>query len=164
MSPRAACRLESLGFTQVFDYVTGMADWTANGLPTEGQLAGVLRAGDAVQRDVPTCRLTERLGDVVERVKAAGQNVCIVTSAEGVVLGRLRGAAFNADPNAPVESVMEAGPTTTRPDDALRELAEHMGARKVGSMLVTTSTGRLIGILYRKDAEEKLDGSANQVR
>jgi hypothetical protein len=29
MSPRAASRLESLGFTQVNDYVAGKADWVA---------------------------------------------------------------------------------------------------------------------------------------
>ncbi len=156
MSPRAACRLESLGFTQVYDYVTGLADWTANGLPTEGKLARVLRAGDAVRRDVPTCRLTERLGDVAERVKAVDQNVCIVTSENGVVLGRLRGDALEGDPDASVEAVMEAGPSTIRPDVALEEFTEHMRARRVGSIVVTTSTGRLIGILYRKDAEEKL--------
>ena len=156
MSPRAACRLESLGFTTVFDYVTGLADWTANGLPTEGTLTNVLKAGDVVQRDVQTCRPAERLGDVAKRVKATGQNRCIVTTEYGVVLGRLRSDALEGNPDASVESIMESGPTTTRPDDALRELAEHMGARKVGSMLVTTSTGRLIGILYRKDAEAKI--------
>jgi hypothetical protein len=35
MSPRAACRLELLGFTQVYDNVAGKADWLAHGLPTE---------------------------------------------------------------------------------------------------------------------------------
>ena len=156
MSPRAACRLESLGFTQVYDYVTGLADWTANGLPTEGKLAGVLHAGDVARRSVPTCHLSEHLGDVMERVEAAGQNVCIVTSEEGVVLGRLRGDAFKGDPDASVESVMESGPTTIRPDVPLAEFTEHMRARRVGTIIVTTSTGHLIGILYRKDAEEKL--------
>ena len=160
MSPRAACRLESIGFTQVFDYVTGMADWTANGLPTEGKLAQAPRAGDVARRDVPTCRLTERLGEVKERVMAAGEKVCIVTTDEGVVLGRLRDAAFQADPQASVDSVMESGPTTIRPDVPLREFTEHMRARRVGSILVTTSTGRLIGILYREDAEERLASRA----
>ncbi len=156
MSPRAACRLESLGFTTVFDYVTGLADWTANGLPTEGTLTSVLKAGDVVQRDVQTCRPTERLGDVAKRLKAAGQNMCIVTAEDGVVLGRLRGATLNADPDASVESVMEAAPTTIRPDVPLEEFTEHMRARRVGSIVVTTSTGQLIGVLYRKDAQAKL--------
>ncbi len=158
MSPRAACRLDSLGFTQVYDYVTGMADWTANGLATEGKLAGVLRARDAIRQGVLTCRLTERLGDVAKRVRAAGQNVCIVTSEEGVVLGRIRGQALDGDSEASVESVMEAGPTTIRPDVPLAEFTEHMRARRVGIILVTTSTGHLMGILYRKDAEQKLGG------
>ena len=38
MSPRAACRLETLGFDPsfVFDYVEGKAGWLAHGLPREG--------------------------------------------------------------------------------------------------------------------------------
>ncbi len=129
MSPRAACRLESLGFTQVYDYVTGLSDWTANGLPTEGTLADIPTAGDVVRRDIPTCRLTERLVDAAKRAKAAGQNTCIVTSEGGIVLGRLRGGAFNADPEASVESAMESGPTTVRPDELLEGLTERMRSR-----------------------------------
>ncbi|MDP9404293.1 MAG: rhodanese-like domain-containing protein [Actinomycetota bacterium] len=34
MSPRAAWRLEHLGFAQVYDYVAGKVDWMAAGLPT----------------------------------------------------------------------------------------------------------------------------------
>ncbi len=156
MSPRAACRLESLGCTQVYDYVTGLTDWTANGLPTEGPLADIPAARDAVRRETPTCLLTERLDDVRERVEAAGQNTCIVTSEEGIVLGRLRRDAWDAGSEALVESVMEPGPTTVRPDELLDELTERMRSRGVGTMLVTTSTGKLIGVLYRKDAEETL--------
>lgn len=162
MSPRAACRLESLGFKNVFDYVTGLADWTANGLPTEGRLSTILRAGDVVRRDVPTCRLDDRIGDVASQVDAAGDNVCIVTSEVGVVLGRLRRSALKAEPDATVESVMESGPTTTRPDDILEEVTERLRKRKVGSILVTTSTGQLIGVLYRKDAEDALAREAKQ--
>ena len=40
MSPRAACRLELLGFTQVYDYVLGKADWLA-------QRTGVAQVHDA---------------------------------------------------------------------------------------------------------------------
>jgi rhodanese-related sulfurtransferase len=36
MSPRAAWRLESIGFTEVHDYVAGKADWGSAGLPLEG--------------------------------------------------------------------------------------------------------------------------------
>ena len=41
MSPRAAWRLDSLGFQQVYDYVAGEADWFASGLPREGRDAAI---------------------------------------------------------------------------------------------------------------------------
>jgi rhodanese-related sulfurtransferase len=34
LSPRAAWRLESLGFKEVYDYAGGKADWLANGFAT----------------------------------------------------------------------------------------------------------------------------------
>ena len=71
------------------------------------------------------------------------------------MLGRLRGRALEGDPGAAVESVMESGPSTIRPDVSLAEFTKHMRAKHVASVLVTASTGQLIGILYRKDAEEK---------
>ena len=49
MSPRAACRLQTLGFTNVYDYVLGKADWLAHGLPTEGEQADVPRAKDLLR-------------------------------------------------------------------------------------------------------------------
>jgi hypothetical protein len=33
MSPRAAWRLESIGFQHVYDYVAGKADWGGAGRP-----------------------------------------------------------------------------------------------------------------------------------
>ncbi len=78
MSPRAAARLESLGFTKIFDYVGGKADWFAAGLPREGRLASVPRTGDIARRDDVTCRLTDRISDVVNRVREVGKETCIV--------------------------------------------------------------------------------------
>ena len=74
MSPRAACRLETLGFDQVFDYTTGLADWTANALPTAGELTTILTAKDVARRDAPTCLLTDRIGDVATRVRSSEHN------------------------------------------------------------------------------------------
>ena len=157
MSPRAAWRLESLGFTQVFDYVAGKADWFASGLPREGKQANVPRAGDAARRDVPTCQVTDRLGDVQAGGQATGGTMCIVLNDHGVVLGRLRNEARDADPTAIVEMVMEAGPTTIRPDTFLESITKRMQKRKVESIVVSTSDGRLVGVLHRKDAEHYLD-------
>jgi len=155
MSPRAAERLETLGFTQVFDYAAGKADWTSTGLSTEGAEAGRPRAGNVAQRGIPTCSLTDRLGDARDRAQDADQNVCIVVNADGVVLGRLRGDRLQGDPGAAIESVMEDGPTTIRADASLREITERMRKRGVGSILVTDPEGRLLGILYREDAERE---------
>jgi hypothetical protein len=68
MSPRAACRLELLGFTRVYDYVAGEADWLAHGLPTEGTQAQVPRAKDVLRSDAVTARPEEPVGQVVARV------------------------------------------------------------------------------------------------
>ncbi len=68
MSARAAWRLETLGFTEVFRYKPGKADWLANGLPTTGTEANVPRVSQVIRRDVPTCHLGERVGTVRERV------------------------------------------------------------------------------------------------
>ncbi len=157
MSPRAACRLESLGFTHVFDYVAGKADWFASGLPRAGKEAARPRSGDIARRDVPTCRLTDRIGDVQKRVQAAGWTLCIVVSDSGVVLGRLRQKTLAADPESIVETVMESGPSTIRPDVLLESIMERMRKRNVDNTVVTTSDGRLVGILYRGDAEQYLD-------
>ena len=64
MSARAASRLATLGFTNLYRYQAGRADWFAAGLPREGRDAHVSRVADVAQRDVRTCRLDERVGDV----------------------------------------------------------------------------------------------------
>ena len=156
MSPRAAWRLESLGFTNVFDYVGGKADWFAAGLPREGRLAGVPRTGDIARRDDVTCRLTDRISDVIDRVREAGKEACIVTTDGAIVLGRVSIDRLNSDTQAQAEEVMESGPTTTRADTTLGSILERFKARGVDSILVATSDGRLVGTLYRSDVERRL--------
>ena len=82
--------------------------------------------------------------------------MCIVVSADGVVLGRLRGDRLQGDPRAAIESVIKEGPTTIRADAALKEITERMRKRGVGSILVTDPEGRLLGILSRNSAERVL--------
>ena len=121
-----------------------------------GKFAEIPKAGDIVRQDVPTCKLTDRLGEVYERCQAFGWKVCVVVNELNVVLGRLRGEAWKADPQTPIEAVMENGPSTFRPDVFLKTLVKRMLNKKVGSVIITNSDGVLIGILYRKDAEERL--------
>jgi predicted transcriptional regulator len=156
LSPRAAWRLETLGFTQVYDYVTGKVDWLANGLPTEGKGARSLRAKDCVRRDVPSCRLDDSLGKVWERVQAAGDDACVVLNEADIVLGSLSGEAFAAAPESTVEQAMDPGPTTIRPHVSLAEITDYLQQRDRDRVLVTTADGQLMGVLYRQDAERLL--------
>ena len=157
MSPRAAWRLEELGFTQVYDYVASKIDWFANGLPREGEAAEILWAGDLARADVPTCVPGERVGDARERVDASGFDVCVVANEQRIVVGLLRGDALSRAPDEPVSNVMELGPDTVRPNRPVEELLQSHAHQGSKHWLVTTSHGVLLGLLLRIDAERAVD-------
>ena len=123
----------------------------------EGEYFAIPKASDVARRDVPTCRLSERVGEVHRRTEEAGWNVCLVVNEKKVLLGRLRGKAWEADPDAVVEEVMEDGPTTFRPDKFLKSLIERLFEKKVGTVVITNPDGVLIGLLYRKDGADLLE-------
>ena|SRR2546421_2996855 len=152
MAPRAAWRLESLGFRKVYIYAGGKLDWMAAGLPTEGKNAGRPRAGDIARKDVPTARLGDRLGAVRERVKASGWDSVVVTNDDGIVLGLLRGEELAADGDLSMERAMGSGPSTFRPYVSAREMADYMTEHELESSPITTSDGRLVGLLLKQDA------------
>ena len=156
MSSRAAWRLETLGFTRVYRYEPGKADWLANGLPIEGKRAHEPRAGDLARRDVPTCRPGETVGIARDRTRAAGWDVCLVVTDDRVVLGRLRQDALASDAAALVDDVIEPGPGTIRPGERLVSLVPRLRERRVGATIVTIPSGRLVGVLFRADAERRL--------
>jgi CBS domain-containing protein len=116
--------------------------------------------GDLARRDVPTCRLEDRVGDERQRVRSADWDLCVVVNERNVVLGRLREKELGADPAARVEQVMEAGPTTYRPDRPAQETARYLAKRKVAGVLITTSDGELIGLFRRDDIERGGEESA----
>jgi Mg/Co/Ni transporter MgtE len=132
--------------------VAGELDWLAAGLPTEGRNAELPRAGDVARPDVPTCRLDEPIGQVRERVRAAGWDACVVVNEERVVLGLLRAGELELGRDESVEQVMRPGPSTFRPHVPIEELAHHLIHHDVPSSPVTTSDGRLVGLLRREDA------------
>jgi Mg/Co/Ni transporter MgtE len=156
MSPRAACRLETLGFARVYDYVLGKADWLAHGLPTEGEQADLPRAKDLLRNDVVTAWLDEPVGAVRQRVARSPYGFAFAVAQDGTLLGRLRKAALDGDPDAAVQDVMEAGPSTVRADSKLEKLAERMAKHNLQAMVVTTPEGRLLGVVRRDDAERRL--------
>jgi len=151
MSPRAACRLEALGFQEVYDYVPGKVDWLARGLPRQGAKATEKRAVDVVRHDVVTVRLNQRMADVRPRVGASPYGFALVVAQDGTVLGRLRKAALHGEPGARVEEVMEPGPATVRADTSLNTLRERLDERDLTTAVVTTPEGVLMGMIRRKD-------------
>jgi len=132
--------------------VAGELDWLAAGLPTEGRNASRPRAGEVARRDVPTCRLDESIGEVRKRVWAAGWNACVVVNDQRVVLGLLRAEELRRGQDESIERVMRPGPSTFRPHVPIEELAHHMIHHDLPASPVTTSDGRLVGLLRREDA------------
>jgi CBS domain-containing protein len=155
MSPRAAARLESFGFTDVYEYAPGKDDWAAAGLPTEGDALAEPRVLDAMT-EVATCRPGDTVEDARVKLGEGDRRNVVVTTDDATILGRIRTRALESDGATPVEDVMEIGPTTYRANVDLEALVERMQERKSGSVLVSNANGQLLGILYRSDAERYL--------
>ena len=105
---------------------------------------------------MPTCRLDERLSNVRARVRGAGWDTCFVVNDEQVVLGRLGRAALSGDDDVSTEEAMSAGPSTVRPSFELDRAVERMRRQNLTTLPVTTSDGRLLGLLQRDTAEQAL--------
>ncbi|MGH3090781.1 MAG: CBS domain-containing protein [Gaiellaceae bacterium] len=161
MSPRAAARLATLGFARVYDYVADKADWGSFNLPLDGRAGTETRAGAHLRRGVPTCRLTEPLRGVCERVEEAGWDTCFVVDETGIVAGRLGRSALRGEQDVSVEEAMTPGPSTIRPSARLSATVKRMREQDLANLPVTTSDGRLVGILEREDAERALSGLDN---
>jgi hypothetical protein len=163
MSARAAAQLEYLGFSDVFHYLRGKADWMLRGLPMEpaaplserlhalpyfiSNLAPRLRAGwirisgratvsDLLRDDV--ARIGP--GDPVPGGPSLGDSpLAVVLDANGILLGAVeqRMEATRA------VDVMNPGPQTIRPD-MTRALAA-MLLKDNRYILITTARGRYLG-------------------
>ena len=145
-----------MGFDQVYDYVAGKADWGSAGLRLEGASGGDTRAGAQVRTDVPTCRLDDRLQTVCERLEESGWDTCFVVDEKRVVLGRLGRRAIRGRADVSAEEAMTLGPSTIRPSARLRDVVERMKTQNLTNLPVTTSDGRLVGLITLRDAEGAL--------
>jgi CBS domain-containing protein len=164
MAPRAASRLESLGFKEVYEYKAGKLDWLAAGLPTEGENSRRPRAGDVARKDTAVCGLQDRLGDVRDRATAAGWDVAVVVDEEQVVLGLLRSKQLEMDPQLTVEQAMHPGPSTFRPYVPMKEMADYMIEHALDSVPITTSDGKLVGVVLKADAIDHAGAGAAAAR
>jgi rhodanese-related sulfurtransferase len=143
MSPRAARRLERLGFGPVYDYAAGKVDWMAAGLPTVRVDSSERRALDAADRDPPTCRPDDPVADVA----GLNERSVVVVDERGIVLGRVSAGRVDAADSRAIEEVMEPGPATVRAHEPLAPLLERMARRGVSEVIVTTPQGELLGVV-----------------
>lgn len=164
MAPRAAARLQAMGFGEIHEYRAGKLDWLAAGLPTEGENSQRPRAGTAARTDVPTCGLDERLGEVRARSRAAGWDAAVVVDEAGVVLGLLRAKELARGDELKVAEAMRPGPSTFRPYVPIKEMADYMTEHDLENSPVTTSDGKLVGLLLRSDAVDQAAGCDDCVR
>jgi predicted transcriptional regulator len=69
-----------------------------------------------------------------------------------VVFGLLRSKELDKDRELTMEQAMRPGPSTFRPYVAIKEMAEYMTKHMLDSSPITTSDGRLVGLLLQQDA------------
>ena len=158
MSARAAWRLETLGFQEVYRYTDGKADWLAHGLPSEGKVVTSTRLADLVRVDVPTCGIETPIGTLRDVVGSYRLHRCAVVTRERVVLGLLRPGDLAADDGVSAGDVMVPGPTTMRPNGDPVAAVAAMDRVHDDVLLVTTSDGVLVGLVTREDAERAAPG------
>jgi CBS domain-containing protein len=161
MSARAAWRLETLGFDQMYRYQPGKSDWLAAGLPREGKRAAVPRIADAADPNPPICALQDSVAEVRRLLSETGADLCVVLNERRVVLGVVRERDLVAKPDLPVDDLLDPGPVTYRPHTPLAEVVKRMqeSQGRLNRVLVTTSDAELIGLLGRAEAEQFLEAA-----
>lgn len=150
MSPRAATRLDQLGF-DVYDYALSKVDWMAHGLPIEGTAANQPTALSFARDDVATCTLDDRAEEIKQLIDSSPYGFALVL-ADRVVLGRVRRSHLDDAPaDRSAEELMEPGPSTTRPHTDPDELAKRLQRNGANTAILTTPEGELIGIVRRSN-------------
>jgi rhodanese-related sulfurtransferase len=150
LSARAAHRLETLGFSRVYDYTASKAAWLAAGLPAEGTVPNGARAGMIAHKDVPRCGLETTTGELAGLL-GDGEPRAVVVDADNIVLGLVRREVLELPAATRIETVMQPAPPTVRPSITADELANSMADDGRSYVLVTHLDGTLIGAIERQD-------------
>ena len=150
LSARGAAVLEQLGFTEVYDYAGSKTAWLGEGLPADGDVAASDRAG-ARATWPPTCPPHATIDDIVSDLR--GDLPVVVLGDGDVVLGAVHPAGVGLPPSTPVLRAADPGTATVRPSITRSELARSMDDGGQRHVIVTTSHGRLIGVVRRSDLD-----------
>ena len=154
---RAAVDLVARGCVDVLVYAEGKVGWLAEGLPADGRRRPEQRIGSIARRDgVPTVA-----GDATIATAASAfgdqDDVAVVLGGanDDVVVGVLRRETLGLPPTTPVADVLQPGPSTFRPGMTIAELVDYFRRSDEQRALVTTASGRWLGLIRRQDV---LDG------
>jgi len=153
LSARAAWRLESMGFQEVYRYTPGKEDWVAAGYETEGTNSNKPKLKQYLKTNVQTCLLRDRMQDIQNR--RGSHDICVVLNDRNIVMGIIQGEAWNANPLSRASEAMIPGPRTFRPDGDPKEILKELRSKDVDSAIVTSSDGELLGILRVGQKKEK---------
>jgi predicted transcriptional regulator len=153
-----------MGFSKVFDYMLGKADWSAYGLPLEREEAEPPMVIERIERRTPTGRLNESVGALKRRAQEKGFTLCPVINEEGIVLGVVSEDEWNADPATPAERVMEPGPVTLRPNVSVQQATEYLERIERNAILVTSSDGKLMGVFEAQPPDHEKQPPKSEIR
>jgi rhodanese-related sulfurtransferase len=149
LSPRAARRLERLGYSRVFDYAVGKMDWLSYDLPYEGE---AILVSQRVRRDPIEVGLDDSLEVIADRILADPARLGVVIDHDRVVhgvLGKRELTAAGAGAGASAEAAMRAGVTTVRPSEEVGPLTQRMDSAGVSKVVVSRSDGTLVGLFTK---------------
>lgn len=150
MSPRAATWLGELGF-DAYDYALSKVDWMAHGLPMEGTGASEPTAMSFLRDDVATCNVDDGAETIGRLIDSSPYGFALVLTGR-VLLGRVRHSHLSDAPeDASAATLMEPGPSTTRPHTAANELASQLRRNGTNTAIITTPEGELLGVVRRTD-------------
>ena len=142
-----------LGFADVYDYAPGKVDWLAHNLEVEGETIDPPTVGRVIRDDAVRCAPTDRATDVLKSIERSPYPFALVTSVDGIVVGRVRASALDASSEEPVGDIAEPGPKTFRPHRSAENVARQLAEKDLRWAIVTTPEGRLLGVASREDLE-----------
>src|SRR5919198_531321 len=93
---------------------------------------------------------------ILDRMEREGWETCFVVTESRVDLGRLYRSDLRAGRGPTAGAAMRPGPSTYRPDLTAREMLARMREHDLKTAPVTTSDGRLVGLVRRADLERAL--------